>query len=194
MRCEQCGKKIERRRFCADRCKWTWHNHNRTLPPNTFYRCEVCKRDVAKYLTPTEQQRPHVVNRFCSRTCAGVWRRGANHPMWRGGEPVDSDGYVYAMCPGHKHANAHGYVFKHRLVMESRLGRLLLKGEVVHHRVGCIPDLSAMRQKHCVSGNWRTGGGVSRRNGYSTRRWSTLIFCEKPVTWLPNAIMKAPSS
>lgn len=140
MRCEQCGKRTQGRRFCTDRCKWTWHNHNRTLTPNTFYRCEVCSRKVAKYLTPSAQARQHVVNRFCSRTCAGRWRRGENHPMWRGGEPVDSDGYVYAMCPGHKQANARGYVFKHRLVMESHLGRLLRKSEVVHHKNGNRAD------------------------------------------------------
>lgn len=37
-------------------------------------------------------------------------------------------------CPDHPHAQAHGYVMEHRLVMEQTIGRLLDRAEKVVHR------------------------------------------------------------
>lgn len=56
---------------------------------------------------------------------------------WTGGRIVDKDGYVLLKAPNHPHATAAGYVREHRLVMEEKLGRLLLPTEVVHHRDDC---------------------------------------------------------
>lgn len=52
---------------------------------------------------------------------------------WHGGRFVHKAGYVYVYAPDHPNANAHGYVYEHRLVMETKLGRLLTKSERVHH-------------------------------------------------------------
>ena len=41
--------------------------------------------------------------------------------------------YLYAVVREHPNANKHGYVLAHRVIMENILGRLLKKGEVVHH-------------------------------------------------------------
>ena len=140
MKCQQCGKQTDRKKFCCNRCKWTWHNQNRTLKPNTFYTCEMCGKPVAKYLTPSEQAREHVANKFCSRTCAGKWRSGCNHPMWTGGRVEDNDGYILISCPAHPAANARGYVQEHRLKMEAHIGRPLTRKEVVHHKNGNVKD------------------------------------------------------
>lgn len=44
-------------------------------------------------------------------------------------------GYVYCRtCPPHPKANKSGLYHEHRVVMENILGRLLLPGEVVHHK------------------------------------------------------------
>lgn len=56
--------------------------------------------------------------------------------FWRGGRTVDKSGYVLEKRNDHPDANHLGYVRVHRLVMEKKLGRQLLTGEVVHHRDG----------------------------------------------------------
>ena len=42
-------------------------------------------------------------------------------------------GYKYIHTPEHPNSGKQGYVAEHRLVMESHIGRLLTRKEVVHH-------------------------------------------------------------
>lgn len=58
---------------------------------------------------------------------------GENNPAWKGGRMADKHGYILVHRPEHPEANRHGYVREHRLVMEEKLGRPLLREEVVHH-------------------------------------------------------------
>lgn len=60
--------------------------------------------------------------------------KGEANPRWKGGRHLHQDRYWLVLRPDHPHADRHGYVREHRLVMEQVLGRLLLPGEVVHHR------------------------------------------------------------
>lgn len=68
----------------------------------------------------------------CQRTGP---RSGEGHPEWSGGRLSDKSGYILVYSPGHPYARKPRlkYVFEHRLVMEKKLGRFLLPGEVVHH-------------------------------------------------------------
>lgn len=60
------------------------------------------------------------------------WRSGSGNGNWRGGRR-DDKGYVLIYKPDHPHARA-GCVPEHRLVMEEKLGRILDRKEVVHHK------------------------------------------------------------
>ena len=66
--------------------------------------------------------------------------RGKKHWNWRGGQKKTAGGYWRVLCKGHPNADANGRVLRHRLVMEERLGRILLPTEVVHHINGDKED------------------------------------------------------
>lgn len=131
--CRNCKKDAGGNKFCSARCKWTWHNHNRTLTPNVVVVCESCGKEKRRWISPARLAEDKNQGRFCSRKCAGKWRRGDNHPNWNGGRLIDRDGYVLVYAPEHPQASARGYVREHRLIMESHLGRRLRRREVVHH-------------------------------------------------------------
>lgn len=78
--------------------------------------------------------------RFCSVSCkALVYNQRERHPNWRGGKRVTDHGYVMVRSAEHPHA-INGYVYEHRLVMESVLGRMLESDEEVHHVNGNKAD------------------------------------------------------
>jgi len=59
---------------------------------------------------------------------------GPKNPNWRGGRTTASTGYVLIRVGvGHPLADVRGYAYEHRLVAMAKIGRLLRKGEVVHH-------------------------------------------------------------
>jgi len=77
----------------------------------------------------------------CTRVSPGCESRRGAQPLerninWKGGRTVASNGYVLVKCPGHPMADCRGYVYEHRLVATQILGRLLRRGEQVHHRDG----------------------------------------------------------
>ena len=57
---------------------------------------------------------------------------GSNNPKWKGGKMM-LGGYWYIYAPEHPNRTQAKYVCEHRLVMEEKIGRLLLKNELVHH-------------------------------------------------------------
>jgi hypothetical protein len=165
--CKQCGRFTGGKKFCCERCKWTWHNRNRTLTPNVDYKCKVCGKRVLKWVAPSRVRSGQDTLEYCSRTCAGKGRAGANHPQWRGGRRLDKDGYVMIYCPDHPHARK-GCVLEHRLVVERKLGRILRPDEVVHHINRKITDNRAANLRLYESNGQHKRDelkGVERDNG-----------------------------
>lgn len=76
------------------------------------------------------------VQRICYRLGIKTQRTGPRagelHPGWKGGR-VLRKGYMQIYSPEHPMRTKLGYVAEHRLVMETKLGRYLLRSEVVHH-------------------------------------------------------------
>jgi hypothetical protein len=71
------------------------------------------------------------------------WNVGSKNGMWRGGKSIASNGYVLVRVGiSHHLADKRGYAYEHRLVAEWKLGRPLLKGEIVHHINGNKTDNS----------------------------------------------------
>ena len=61
------------------------------------------------------------------------------HPNWKGGY-YKHEGYILILKPKHPSADIYGYVRKSHLVAEKKLGRLLRKEEVTHHKNGIRDD------------------------------------------------------
>jgi hypothetical protein len=88
--------------------------------------CFVCKKhfEIYGYLYDMGQ------GFFCSRKCS---RKGLPQPRYKG--RIKRDGYWYIHAPAHPSCKGRKqpYIAEHRLVMERKLRRYLLKEEVVHH-------------------------------------------------------------
>ena len=65
---------------------------------------------------------------------------GEKSRFWNGGKHIDGDGYIMIYKPEHPNANAHKYVYLHRLIMEEFLGRYLTRKEIIHHINGIVTD------------------------------------------------------
>ena len=53
---------------------------------------------------------------------------GQKHPNWKGGKIIDKTGYVRIWIAPKQ------WRYEHRLIMEKKLGRNLLRTEIVHHK------------------------------------------------------------
>lgn len=70
-------------------------------------------------------------------------RKGPNNPNWKGGRFKSSNGYIWLWFPSHPFSSKvapKGYVLEHRLVIEQKISRYLIKGEIVHHINGIRDD------------------------------------------------------
>lgn len=87
-------------------------------------------------------------------------QKGSNHPMWKGGRYLSSDGYVMVHIGGEKQEIGwSSYKKEHVVVLEKMLGRPMGKNEIIHHIDGqkthnelgnlWITSSSGHRNAHC---------------------------------------------
>jgi len=122
--------------------------------PKVIRYCKKCNREFSIYISATTRNR----GQYCSKKCAGFGGNttsGSNNCRWNGGKTFHDLGYILLKRPNHPHADRHGYVREHRLVMEKHLGRYLEPKEEIHHLNGKVDDnrienleLIASRSEH----------------------------------------------
>lgn len=104
---------------------------------------------VDRYLAGESQQALGMAFGLAQATVSGVLRtagvltrgskqiKGENHPSWKGGRYVTSEGYVKIRTQEFPEMRgSHPYIPEHRLVMARCLGRPLTSREQVHHKNG----------------------------------------------------------
>lgn len=75
-----------------------------------------------------------------AKTKMSINKKGKNNSMWNGGKYINYKGYVHIYSPNHPNKNSRNYVQEHRLKIEKKIGRYLLKDEVVHHKNENVSD------------------------------------------------------
>jgi len=94
-------------------------------------------------LSPEHRRKLSIAHRgikFGPERCANMARWEKKNGNWNGGWAYRGPGYISVLRHDHPFSDGKGYVLEHRLLMESRLGRLLSPTEVVHHINGNIKD------------------------------------------------------
>lgn len=161
-KCKQCGERFERLasfmkkrnpRFCSVACARSSQIGKRRRANSGIARpackCETCGDEFVG-------SRGNA-NRFCCWACMVEGRKGDKSANWRGGKTVDTHGYVWVRRPDHPRAKGNGgYIREHHAVVEDSIGRLLQKGESVHHINGVRSDNRLENLQLCSS---RHGNG-----------------------------------
>lgn len=130
--CEVCGERFyrgpnETKTFCSRDCA----NEARKSRDALIFQCEICGKE--RRVPPSVAKLN--ANRFCSRECQTVGRIKRPLDRHHNGFParLDHYGYVLIYEPDHPNAIAKGWIYEHRYVMSSHLGRPLTTDEEVDH-------------------------------------------------------------
>lgn len=145
IKCQHCKKdvyksnaKLKRNKlnFCSKKC-FDEYRLKRIL-----VKCQVCGKEEMRVRCRVIRAKKYI---FCSMGCQAIGYKGINHSgffkkgatgekciNYKQGEQ-EANGYIMVLSHDHPHKNKKGYVYKHRLVMEEKIGRYLTPKEVVHH-------------------------------------------------------------
>lgn len=97
--------------------------------------CATCQKQFYVQLNVARDAARHS-GTYCSRSCKAIAQKGRPQ-KWApyGGTIAHSAGYRLLWMPEHPRASR-GRVLEHIVVMEKSLGRMLTRGEEVHHLDG----------------------------------------------------------
>jgi hypothetical protein len=122
-------KSVSRSGYCRPcNCKRIAANRRKSSPQCVDCRAPVSRRGVSRC------RMCHAKYMIANPPNFSGTKPMEGSPSWKGGRTHSKRGYVYIKRPEHPCANARGYVFEHRLVMEFIIGRILTPTEVVHHK------------------------------------------------------------
>jgi len=128
---EESYKQWNKRQFCTKSCARSgkfsvnWKGGVSCVKP----KCVDCGKEVSDYRA-----------KRCKNCRSKFYSTGSRNGNWKGGVSYDGLGYKMIYKPNHPYAKNKKYVYKHRIVMEEKLGRYLKTNEIVHHRNVNITD------------------------------------------------------
>lgn len=132
-----CGKKILQKDNYG-RLHFFVSGHNRKgVFSGKYVKCNNCQKIV--YRKPCGLKKSKYF--FCSKKCfyefPHYWHRGKNHYLWK---PFFKCGknnkYKGIKIHNHPMADNQHRILEHRFIMSKKIGRMLDKKEVVHHKNG----------------------------------------------------------
>ena len=153
--CSNCGQVFyvwpyrlkQRSRFCSRRCKTTASQGIPATNRSQLSGCRFGLLEVVKLVGTanghtlwqcrcscgnTTTVRAGELKRGAVKSCGCLnHRRGQNHPNWRRGYTINSDGYRHVLLDDDSREKC--YEAEHRLVAAEMLGRPLASSEIVHH-------------------------------------------------------------
>lgn len=133
--------------------------------------CEECGNTFAsKHFVPDPP-------RYCSPKCRGIASRGENSPQFKGGITVD--GYRIVRHNGRQ-------VHEHRVVMESIIGRPLVRPEHVHHIDGDKLNNAPGNLVLCSKTDCAVKLRTYTRRPIEDRFWEKVQKSEGCWTWTGN--------
>lgn len=95
---------------------------------------------IAKTHGCAKCDKPIAISSTYCRECAKEAYSGPNSRLWRGGRRITKEGYVWLRAKDHPGRMGNGYISEHVLVIEESIGRMLVQGELIHHKNGIRAD------------------------------------------------------
>ncbi len=133
----------EPRKHCSKECLIKKRNTPKEL---VCLNCkEVYTMPTWKWNTLSKGKYKNYPKKFCTHKCKQSYWETCGKVDKRaivGKRHLSGSGYVYVYSPDHPSVKGkeYRYVAEHRLAMEKKIGRLLVKGENVHHKNGVKND------------------------------------------------------
>ena len=94
-----------------------------------------------------------------------IARARQNRVHWKGGHPKTDQGYILSYSPDHPFKRKQNYVLKHRLIIESQIGRYLKPRETSHHingnRIDNRPKNLMAFKNHNSHKSFEMGGKIN---------------------------------
>lgn len=125
---------------------------------------------------------------YCNASCSQKdrLRKPEDHPSWKGGRRVTSNGYIEIYMPDHPRARGR-YVFEHIVVLEKKIGRPLREEEEVHHKNRIKTDNRPENLQPINSGDHTRLHAPERRRGKMLR----CVVCNQEFYRKPSHVERS---